>query len=350
MQSHVFIAVSMGDPGGIGPRLIAQVTASGRFAKRARLLVFGDAATLAQAAALDGLKIEFPTIADTSDLAERIARLSHAPLIVIEPPECPSGGFARGEVSPLNGAASVAWIKAGTKACLAGIAQALVTAPISKEAIRAAGVCFPGHTELLASLTDGCEVRMMLVGRRLRVVLETIHVALSQVPRLIEHDHLIRSLEIIHEWSLQFLRRSPNIAVCGLNPHAGENGQFGREEIEVIGPAIEQARKRGIGAWGPFPADTVFHRASHGEFDFVLSMYHDQGLGPLKTVAFDTGVNVTLGLPFVRTSPDHGTAFDRAWVREARLSCRSFEQAIKLALRWGTAAGRLSSARRHKNQ
>ncbi len=334
MKQIPTLAVTMGDPGGIGPRLIARAIASGKFANRARLLIFGDARTLDAAAALDGVRLDYRRMEMGGALSEHISELRESPIVMIELPELRDSHFERGRVSAANGAASAIWIEAGVRACLDNAAQALVTAPISKEAIRAAGVAFPGHTEMLAGLSGGCEVRMMLTGGKLRVVLETIHVALREVPHLIEYNHLVRSIELIERWSQRFLRRKARIGVCGLNPHAGENGEFGREEIDIIRPAIQEAWSRGIDASGPYPADTVFHRACRGEFDFVLAMYHDQGLAPLKTIAFETGVNVTIGLPFVRTSPDHGTAFDRAWIPEAPLSHRSFENALELALRW----------------
>lgn len=324
----------MGDPGGIGPRLIARAVSQLQERARFAIFIFGDAETLRDAAILEGVDLPLTEIGFDDFMHGNPQRWQPGTALLVDVLQPAGGGFARGRVSARNGQAALAWIEAGVKACLGGVADALVTAPINKEAIHAAGAPFPGHTEYLASLCGVEEVRMMLVGGGLRVVLETIHVALAEVPRLLTPDHVRRSLEMIAQWSEEFLGKRARIAVCGLNPHAGENGQFGREEIEIIAPAIQAAQARGVEASGPWPADTIFYRARQGEFDFVLAMYHDQGLVALKTVAFETGVNVTVGLPFIRTSPDHGTAFDRAWDPVSEISSRSFEKAIELALRW----------------
>lgn len=329
-----FLAITMGDPGGIGPRLIAHILSKPPRALRRPLLIFGDAGTLGQAAALQGLNCSFEEINEEELDSGAWSRAKSEGAVVVRCRRAHKLRFTHGRVDAANGQAALAWIEAAVKACRSGVARALVTAPISKEAIRAAGSPFPGHTELLAYLCGGSDVRMMLVGGGLRVVLETIHVPVAEVPKLLNAPHIQKTIELIAEWGKRFLHIEPRIAVCGLNPHAGENGQFGREEIEVIAPAIAHARANGIEASGPYPADTVFYRARQGEFDFVLAMYHDQGLAVLKTLAFETGVNVTVGLPFVRTSPDHGTAFDRAWRRDAEISTRSFENAVELAARW----------------
>jgi len=211
------------------------------------------------------------------------------------------------------------------RAALHGEIAALVTAPLHKEALSMAGVPFPGHTELLqaeAARHGGVDVRrmpvrMMLANDELRTVLVSIHVALREAIAAVTHENVLQTLLITHEALGRMLGRAPRIAVAGLNPHAGEGGLFGREEIDVIAPAIAQARARGVDAHGPFAPDTVFMRARssagrQGEFDVVVAMYHDQGLIPVKYLGVDQGVNVTLGLPLVRTSPDHGTAFDIA--------------------------------------
>lgn len=329
-----FLAITMGDPGGIGPRLIAHFLAKAPRALRRPLLIFGDARTLVEAAALDGLTCEFLEINEEDLYSDAWTHTPYERPVVVRCRLAQRLRFARGRVDGANGQAALAWIESAVRACQSGVARALVTAPISKEAIRAAGSPFPGHTELLAHLCGGADVRMMLVGGGLRVVLETIHVRLADVPKLMERAHIQKTIEMTAEWGRCYLPSEPRIAVCGLNPHAGENGQFGREEIDVIAPALAQARAKGIEALGPYPADTVFYRARQGEFDFVIAMYHDQGLAVLKTLAFETGVNVTVGLPFVRTSPDHGTAFDRAWKCDAEISPRSFTRAVELAARW----------------
>jgi len=206
----------------------------------------------------------------------------------------------------------------------------LVTAPISKAMWHAAGRAYPGHTELLAALTHTPEVRMMLVGSRLRVILVTAHMALSRVPAALSGERIVQTITIAAAHLSRFhgLAR-PRLAVAGLNPHAGENGAFGDEEGRIIVPAVRQAQSHGLAVDGPFPADTVFVRAVRGEFDGVICLYHDQGLIPLKLLSWEEGVNVTLGLPIVRTSPDHGTAFDIAG--QGKADPRSLQAAIALA-------------------
>lgn len=337
--------MTMGDPGGIGPQLLVRVLAVAQARGSPWTpVVFGDAATLRAAAQLEEVAMEVAQVDSLEPGREAEAAWQAGRIPVVELPELVGSEFERGRVAARNGRAAVAWIERAVEACRRGQADALVTAPIAKEAIQAAGSPFPGHTEMLAALCGGCDVRMMLVGGGLRVVLETIHVALREVPRLLTPAHIVQTLTLVEEWSQKYLRRRGRIGVCGLNPHAGEGGLFGNEEIETIEPAVKEARVRGIDVRGPLPADTIFHRARLGEFDFVLAMYHDQGLVALKTVAFDVGVNVTLGLPFVRTSPDHGTAFDRAWRRGVALSTRSMEHAIAKAARWARLQRRCSKS------
>jgi 4-hydroxythreonine-4-phosphate dehydrogenase len=217
-----------------------------------------------------------------------------------------------GRATAVGGRAALEAITEAICLALDGRVAGIVTAPISKEAIRAAGSPFPGHTEMLAAFTGARRHAMMLVGGPLRVSLATIHVPLAQVPSLITRRGLREVIDLTWEAVRSFGIARPAIAVCGLNPHAGEAAMMGNEERRVIGPAVRAAAKRGIPVSGPYPADTIFHRAARGEFAAVVAMYHDQGLGPLKTLAFDTGVNLTLGLPIIRTSVDHGTAFDIA--------------------------------------
>jgi 4-hydroxythreonine-4-phosphate dehydrogenase len=228
----------------------------------------------------------------------------------------------------------VAW---GARAALRGEVAALVTAPVHKEALAAAGVPFPGHTELLqaeAAAHAGCPVaempvRMMLANPELRTVLVSIHVALRAALDAVTFGNVLQTLRITHTALQAVLGRPPRIGVAGLNPHAGEGGLFGREEIETIAPAMAAARAEGIDAQGPFAPDTVFMRARNGAFDVVVAMYHDQGLIPVKYLGVEQGVNVTLGLPLVRTSPDHGTAFDIAGT--GRADARSLVEAVRMA-------------------
>ena len=207
----------------------------------------------------------------------------------------------------------------------------IVTAPISKEALKMAGMKWHGHTEMLAKLTNTKDYAMMLVGEPLRVILVTIHTPLRSVPDMITRESVLKTIKLAKKACDMLGIENPRIAVAGLNPHAGEAGIFGSEESNAIIPAIEDAKKLGIPVAGPYPPDTVFNKAYNGEIDMVVCMYHDQGLIPLKMIAFDRGVNVTVGLPIIRTSPDHGTAYDIAWKGIANPS--SMLEAIKLAAR-----------------
>ena len=249
------------------------------------------------------------------------------------------GSIEFGRLRPEFAEAAARAVEEAAKLALAGSVAGIVTAPLTKEGLHLAGRAFPGHTEMLAALAgaSGREL-MLLVGGGLRVALATTHLALADVPKLITAKLVGGKLaELAAGLAQDFGLKSPRIAVLALNPHAGEGGRFGREEIAVIAPAIQAARAAGIDATGPLPADTAFHRALRGEFDAVLAMYHDQGLAVLKALAFDTGVNVTLGLPIVRTSPDHGTAYDIAGKGAA--SERSMLEALKLAREIATRRG-----------
>lgn len=317
------LAITMGDPAGIGPEIVVKALGSPRLWKVCRPVVLGRLPVLEAAARAIDPDIVFVPVGRTLPAATR----SRCPLVETGP--------ERDSLPPL-GHASVAGGRAALEAitmaiCLAldGRADAIVTAPISKEAIRAAGSPFPGHTEMLAAFTGAKRHAMMLVGGPLRVSLATIHVPLSQVPSLITARGVREVIELTWDAVRHFGLRRPKIAVCGLNPHAGEAGIMGGEERRIIAPAVRAAARAGIPVSGPYPADTIFFRAARGEFAAVVAMYHDQGLGPLKTLAFDTGVNLTLGLPIIRTSVDHGTAFDIAGKGVA--SPESLLAAIELA-------------------
>jgi len=283
------IAITLGDPCGIGPEIVLKACADRSIAVPLR--VVGDAGLLAREAARLGL----PMPGRVDSIVDLPATLRV------------------GRVEARAGDAAWRFIVHAAGLALRGEVRAVVTAPIAKEAMHAAGHRFPGHTELLAELAGGVDVRMMLANPELRTVLVSIHVSLRDALDRVTRDNVLQTIVIADA----ALRRAgiarPRIAVAGLNPHAGEAGMFGREELDTIGPAIADARGRGIEASGPFPPDTVFMRARGlREFDLVVAMYHDQGLIPVKYLGIDDGVNVTLGLPFVRTSPDHGTAFDLA--------------------------------------
>ena len=310
------LLVTMGDPVGIGPEIIAKAFAAGELADA---LVVGDVGALRRGARAAGLTLPVAWL----DLADDWHRCPPGSLPVWQPPGLPAGldQLPWGRVDARAGAAAAACITGAVGLLQAGAASGLVTAPLHKEALGAAGVDFPGHTEMLQSLctADGVlpPVRMMLANEELRVVLVTIHMALRRAIDALDVPGILETLRITHAAGRRFGMASPRIAVAGLNPHAGEGGLFGDEEIRLIAPAVEAARAEGIDARGPYAPDTVFMRARHapghpGEFDFVVAMTHDHGLIPVKYLGVEEGVNVTLGLPLVRTSPDHGTAFDVA--------------------------------------
>ncbi len=306
----------MGDPCGIGPETIARAAAAGALG---RALVVGDVAVMRRAVAQCGLLLPLAQL----DSPEAIALVPPDCLAVWPPPDLPAGllHLSQGQVHAGAGAAAAACIRAAAALAMAGRARALVTAPIHKEALAAAGLPYPGHTEMLQALADQGAgpppVRMMLANPELRVVLVTIHLSLRQAIAALDFGAVLATLRIAHRAAAAWGMAAPRIGVAGLNPHAGEGGLFGDEEIAFIAPAVAAARAEGIDARGPFAPDTVFMRARHapghpGEFDIVVAMTHDHGLIPVKYLGVEQGVNVTLGLPFARTSPDHGTAFDIA--------------------------------------
>ena len=246
-----------------------------------------------------------------------------------EPAPCGHAKVRPGIASAKAARLAAAWIEAAARSALHGSLDALVTAPISKEGLRLAGIPFAGHTEMLASLTGTRRFAMMLIGGPLRVVLVTRHVPLARVPGEVTAARIVEAAQIAAEALPWLGARNRTIGICGLNPHAGDGGAIGTEEQRVIARAIARLRKKGLAVEGPVPADVIFYHAVRGRYGAVVAMYHDQGLGPLKMLAFDTGVNVTLGLPIVRTSPDHGTAYDIAGQGVA--SPRSMIAAIRLA-------------------
>ena len=307
MPNKPIIAVTMGDPAGIGPEVA--VRASARVRGRARLVWVGDPGVFQSAGKRYGVDAVLPIVA-VSALSAAERRPGHP--------------------TPAGADAAYRAILRAVELVQAGEADAIVTAPVSKQAIQALGIDFPGHTETIARLAADAEVRMMMAGATLRVVLVTTHIRLLDVPARITRDNVLRTADIAGEaLRRDFGIRRPRLALAGLNPHAGEGGAFGDEEIRLLRPAVEAGRARGLRLDGPHSPDTVFFRARQGEFDAVISLYHDQGLIPFKLLHFTDGVNVTLGLPFPRTSPDHGTAFDIAGRGRADVS--SMVSAIRLA-------------------
>ncbi len=333
IESSRPLLLTMGDACGIGPEIAVAAWSKDRGAD---LRLVGDVEVFRRALGVMGLRLPVAVLARADDAPPPDC------LPVWQPPGLPGDLLAQplGQVSAAAGAAAARCIVAATQEQLAGRSRALVTAPIHKEALHAAGIDHAGHTELLQALCadpDGRlpPVRMMLANEELRVVLVTIHVALRQAVDQITTGRVLQTIRIADAALRGAGIAAPRIAVAGLNPHAGEGGLFGGEEIEHIAPAIAQARTLGIDARGPFAPDTVFMRARHappkhpGEFDVVVAMTHDQGLIPVKYLGVEEGVNVTLGLPLVRTSPDHGTAFDIAGTGRADPS--SMSAAIRMA-------------------
>lgn len=303
------LAVTLGDPLGVGPEVV--VKSIGPLSRVASLYVFGHREILEHAA--------------------QVSDISLPENVVVHEPELPAP--EKRATGQECGRASLRYIKDAVQAILDEQCDAIVTGPICKEHIHAAGSPYPGHTELLAALGGRAQqTYLMMVGERLKVTLVTLHVALADVPRLITTKMVSEAIHLTHEAMRErFQRRRPRLAVAGLNPHAGEGGLFGDEDTRVIAPAIAAAAQQGIDVSGPHPGDTVFYRAVQGDFDAVISMYHDQGLIPVKLLHFDDAVNMTLGLPFVRTSVDHGVAFDIAWKNQANPA--SMIAAGKLAAR-----------------
>ncbi|HWS74068.1 MAG TPA: 4-hydroxythreonine-4-phosphate dehydrogenase PdxA [Quisquiliibacterium sp.] len=297
------IAITLGDACGIGPEIVLKAFAAGL---PAPCVVVGDTALLAREAARLGLALE------VRHASEDCPSASAASVPVIDAARLPAD-LQAGRLDPRAGEAAFRCIERAARMALRGEARAVVTAPISKEALHRAGHRYPGHTELLAELAGGVPVRMMLANDELRTVLVTIHLALRDALDALSEDGIVETIEITDRALRRAGIAAPRIAVAGVNPHAGEGGAFGREEIGIVEPAVRRARALGIDARGPFAPDTVFMRArGFAEFDVVIAMYHDQGLIPVKYLGLDAGVNITVGLPFVRTSPDHGTAFDIA--------------------------------------
>lgn len=322
------LIMTMGDPTGVGPELILKALLDGVFDAVARpLLVAGDLGVLQRAARIFGVETKVTTAAG---LATHALTVDGRQLRVTTLSTLDAERLAYGQPDLACGRAMADYIEWAAARCLAGEAAGLVTCPINKKAINAAGVCFPGHTELLAERCGVAKVVMMLAGPRLRVCLVTTHLGYKEVPAALSAAEILATIRITdHDLRRHFGLAQPKLAVLALNPHAGEGGLFGDEEQQLIAPAIAQAKAAGIDATGPHSADTLFHFAAGGAYDAVVCMYHDQGLIPLKLLHFEDGVNVTLGLPIVRTSVDHGTAYDLAGTGKA--STASLAAAVRMA-------------------
>jgi len=317
------VGITMGDPCGIGPEIIARVFADGL---PEQAVVIGDAKVMEHAVRALALPLQVRPI-ESVDEAVRDTTLIPVLNISDLPDDLPIG-----QVDARAGRASYDYVVRAIDEAVAGNIGAIVTAPINKEAMKQGGLNYPGHTEILAERTGTDKFAMMLANDELRVILVTIHVSLRDAIDLVTEESVFRTIELAHRAGKAYGIAAPRVAVAGLNPHAGENGMFGREDLDIIAPAISRAQEVGINASGPWPGDTIFMRARRGEFDIVVAQYHDQGLIPVKYLGIDNGVNVTIGLPFIRTSVDHGTAFDIAGQGKADHSSLryAFDQALLL--------------------
>jgi 4-hydroxythreonine-4-phosphate dehydrogenase len=301
------IAITMGDPSGIGPEVIMKALAHASVHEWCKPLVIGDAQRLRAAGEIVCSKLGVASL-ERPEQAGFVGDAVQCIDLKLVPNNHPFG-----QMSALSGEAAFRYIERAVRLVEANAAQAICTAPLSKEALHAAGHRFPGHTELLAHLTNTPEVSMMLVAPKLRVIHVTTHMGLIDAIARIDAPLVERTIARAHATLVKSGVREPRIGVCGINPHAGENGLFGRgEEAEKIEPAIAACLRQGWNVKGPLPADTLFFLAGRGDYDIVVAMYHDQGHGPIKVLGLESGVNITVGLPVIRTSVDHGTAFDIA--------------------------------------
>jgi len=330
------LGVTMGDPAGVGPEIIARAFAEPAVIASSRPVVIGSAAIMKEALGLVGSPLALHVVRGIADSRWEAQTLECLDLGNVEAATLP-----RGEVSAAAGRAAYDYIERAIRLAQAGEIHGIVTAPVNKEALAAAGVRHSGHTEILAELSHTRDYAMLLMGKELRVIHVTTHVALRRVPDLVTRDRVLTTIRLAQRTMEGLGKPRARIAVAGLNPHAGEDGLFGDEEKREIVPAITAARGEGMTVIGPIPADTLFSRARGGEFDIVVAMYHDQGHIPVKTLGFEydesrktwtglSGVNVTVGLPFLRVSVDHGTAFDRAWKGTA--NHESMTEAIEVAV------------------
>ena len=327
------VAITMGDAAGVGPEIIMKSIAHSEVRELCAPLVIGDAQRLRAAGQITGARLNVRSV-PASDLEQASFELDVVDCVDLHliPPD-----LAWGKLSREAGEAAYQYLEVAARLAMEGKVAAICTAPLNKEALQAAGHKFPGHTELLAHLTGTREVSMMLSTPKMKVLHVTTHIGLIDAIARIEPGLVERTIARGHDALARTGNANPRIGVCGINPHAGENGLFGHgEEEEKIVPAIAACRARGWNVEGPLPADTLFYRAQRGDFDLVIAMYHDQGHGPVKVLGLELGVNITIGLPVVRTSVDHGTAFDIAGTGKAdeRSLMEAIRQAVQLAPKW----------------
>jgi len=324
MSEKPIIAITMGDPSGIGPEVIAKALGEGRIYDLCRPIVIGDARVMAAAAKLVSRNLQVNAVE-----ALEQATFRHGLMDVLDLKNIEIDRLRRGKVDRDSGRAAVEYVQRAIDLAIKGEVDAIATAPLNKEAMNLAGFPYPGHTEILAETTGSKNYAMMLLAGPLRVVHVTTHTSLRNACDRVKKGRVVTTIHLTDRSLKDLGIVNPRIAVAGLNPHAGEGGLFGTEELDEIAPAIKECRSEGIHVEGPFPPDTVFLRGKRGEFDAVVAMYHDQGHIPVKLLGFEEGVNVTIGLPIIRTSVDHGTAFDIAWKGFA--DSRSMVEAIRVA-------------------
>lgn len=328
-MSKPLVAITMGDPAGVGPEVCLQLLANSEIAAIATPIIFGDARLLSRCARQTGLPAPKRILSEI-DWATQCLSISEPAILDLFGFDAED--FAPGVVSAKTGAAGYRYIEKSIEAALAGQVAAVATAPLNKEALRAAGILYPGHTEIFADKTGASRACMFQYSDEVRASFVTVHCGYHEVPGLLTIERILDVIELTADAMRRIRGTEPKIAVLGLNPHAGEHGLFGnREEETIIIPAIEAARSRGIIIEGPLPPDTAFIPAKRRSTDAFICMYHDQGHIPLKALAFDTAVNTTLGLPIVRTSVDHGTACDIAW--QGKASGSSLVEAVRLAVK-----------------
>lgn len=325
------LAITMGDPSGIGPEIVVK-TMTARVVDRP-VVVIGDPAVMERAVDFTAAELSCRILGDLDEFDETGVGTTIDILPAVRMAALPE----MGAVSAASGQAAYEAVVAAIDLARSGEIAGIVTAPLHKEALSAAGIHYPGHTEILADKGGADRVAMMLANDELRTVLVTIHCSLRDAIDRADFDAQMAAIRLAHQGCLAIGIDKPRIAVAGLNPHAGEGGLFGREEIEIISPAIRAAKEEGMDVTGPWPGDTVFMQARQGRFDIVVAQYHDQGLIPVKYMGLEKGVNVTLGLPFIRTSPDHGTAFDIAGTGTA--DPESLRTALRYAARMADARG-----------
>lgn len=326
ITSLQLIGVTMGDPAGIGPEIICKMLVEKEIHDYCRPLVIGDSECLNEGMKVANVELQLNSIQSVTQ-----AKFLPGTIDVIDLHNVDIKKLQMGKPQPMAGRACVEYVKKAVELAIAGEIDAIVTAPINKLAMNMGGYKYAGHTELLADLTHVKDFAMLLVAGRLRVIHVSTHVSMTEAIRRVKKERILTVIRLANQALKEMGIDSPRIAVAGLNPHAGEDGMFGREETDEIAPAIDLAKNERMNVVGPVPPDTVFLRANNGEYDVVVAMYHDQGHIALKMLGFQLGVNMSVGLPIIRTSVDHGTAYRRAGLKLGTADPRSLVEATKLA-------------------